>query len=126
MKDLAIFAVSSDRSRWLAARSAALASNIANADSPAYAAKDVVSFEQAMSSAGTTVARTSAEHMSSGPYGRAEIETVPRAGGERKHSDNTVNLETELAALGDTRAQHAAVTGVVASFHRMLMSSVKG
>ena len=49
MQDLGIFSIASQRTRWLAASGATFASNIANADTPGYTARDVTSFEAALS-----------------------------------------------------------------------------
>lgn len=126
MQDLALFAIASDRNRWLATRSAAVADNIANADTPGYKARDVPSFEAALSSGAAVVSRTSASHLSPTQFGARAYDLVARASDVPKHSGNTVSLETELTALGEVRSQHSAVAGVVAAFHRMLLSSVKG
>jgi len=126
MKDLALFAIASQRNHWLAARSSALASNIANADTPGFKAKDVPAFEAALEAAGTQMQRTSADHLSASDSGSQKFELLARPSGVGKHSGNTVGLEAELTALGDARSQHMTVTGIVGAFHRMLLSSSKG
>jgi flagellar basal-body rod protein FlgB len=126
MQDLAVFSVAQARSRWLAARASAIANNIAHADSPGYKARDVAPFEQALKSAAATVTRTQAGHMSISDSSETQFELVHRAVGTTKHSGNGVSLEAEMASLGDARSQQSAVTGVIAAFNRMLLSSVKG
>jgi flagellar basal-body rod protein FlgB len=126
MDDLALFSIASDRNRWLATRSAALADNIANADTPNFKAKDVPSFEAALSSANVAMLRTNGNHLAPTQFGARAFETVARPGEVPKHSGNTVSLETELANLGETRSQHSMVSGVISAFHRMLLSSVRG
>lgn len=126
MEDLTLFAIASQRNRWLATRGAAIADNIANADTPGFKAKDTPSFEAVLTSGTVGVQRTDAKHLTPAQFGARAYDLVARAGGEPKHSGNTVSLETELANLGDVRSQHSAVTGIVSAFHRMLMSSVKG
>lgn len=126
MDDLALFSIASDRNRWLATRSAALADNIANADTPNFKAKDVPSFEAALSSANVAMLRTNTNHLAPTQFGARAFDTVARPGEVPKHSGNTVSLETELANLGETRSQHSMVSGVISAFHRMLLSSVRG
>ena len=126
MQDLAIFAIASQRNRWLATRSAAIADNIANADTPGFKAKDVPSFEAALTSSATAVARTDSRHLAPAQFGAKAYDLVQRASDSTKHSGNTVSLESELTNLGDVRSQHSAVTGIVSAFHRMLLASVKG
>ena len=126
MEDLALFSIASDRNRWLATRSAALADNIANADTPGFKARDVPSFEAAMNSASAAMLRTNANHMAPTQFGARTYDLVQRPGEVPKHSGNTVSLETELASLGETRSQHSLVSGVIGAFHRMLLTSVRG
>lgn len=126
MQDLALFAVGSQRAKWLAARGAALAGNIANADTPGYRARDVATFEQALASGAMRVAQTNAAHLHPNEPGDRQFDLVPRDGSEPKHSGNTVSLEEEMAALGQVRSQHALVSGVVGAFQRMLLQSSRG
>ncbi len=126
MDDLALFAIGSQRSRWLATRSAALADNIANADTPGFKARDVPSFAAAMSSGAASMTRTDGKHLAPTQFGARAFDLIQRPSDVPKHSGNTVSLETELANLGEVRSQHSVVSGVIGAFHRMLMSSVKG
>lgn len=126
MDDLALFSIASDRNRWLATRSAALADNIANADTPGFKARDVPTFEAALNAASVAMLRTNANHLAPTQFGARTFELVNRPGEVPKHSGNTVSLETELANLGEVRSQHSLVTGLVGAFHRMLLSSSKG
>ncbi len=126
MQDLTLFAIASQRNRWLATRSAAVADNIANADTPGFKARDVPSFEAVMTSEAMAVKRTSATHLTPTQFGARAYELVARPSDVPKHSGNTVSLESELTTLGEVRSQHSAVSGIVAAFHRMLMSSTKG
>lgn len=126
MQDLTLFAIASQRNRWLATRSAAVADNIANADTPGFKARDVPSFEAVMTQNTVGVTRTSAMHLAPTQFGARPYELVARPSDVPKHSGNTVSLESELTTLGDVRSQHSAVSGVVSAFHRMLLASVKG
>jgi flagellar basal-body rod protein FlgB len=126
MKDLALFSIASQRTQWLGARSAALANNIANADTPGYKARDVAPFEAALASAAVVPVRTNAAHQAPEGAGSRNWDLVPRPAVTAKHSGNTVSAEVELMQLGDVRSQHSLVTGIVSSFHRMLLSSAKG
>jgi flagellar basal-body rod protein FlgB len=126
MDDLALFSIASDRTRWLATRSAALADNIANADTPGFKARDVPSFEATLKSANMAMQRTNSNHLAPTQFGARTFDLVNRPGEVPKHSGNTVSLEAELANLGETRSQHSLVSGVIGAFHRMLLTSSKG
>jgi flagellar basal-body rod protein FlgB len=125
MHDLTLFAVASQRNRWLATRSAAIADNIANADTPGFKARDVPSFEAALTSS-VAVSRTDSKHLAPSQFGAKAYDLIARATDATKHSGNTVSLESELTNLGEVRSQHSAVTGIVSAFHRMLLASVRG
>jgi flagellar basal-body rod protein FlgB len=45
--------------------------------------------------------------------------------GETTHSGNNVSLENELLKLGETSSQFALNTGLIKSFNRMIMASLK-
>lgn len=126
MHDLALFAIASDRNRWLAARAATVSSNIANADTPGYRSQEVVPFEAALELASVRPVQTHAGHLVPDGPGDRRFEVRPREDQAHKHSGNTVDLESELTQLGEIRSQHSVVTGVVSAFHRMLLQSSKG
>jgi flagellar basal-body rod protein FlgB len=126
MANLTIFAVGHERSRWLAARAAATAMNVASADTPGYRARDVAPFDAVMKTASVDMARTQAAHIDAPAATRRTIEIAPRSGDTDKHSGNSVSLETEMAKIGEIRGQQSLVIGVLGAFHRMLISSVKG
>jgi flagellar basal-body rod protein FlgB len=126
MEDLALFSISSQRNRWLATRGAAIADNIANADTPGFKARDVPSFAAVMNAGTATMSRTDGKHFAPTQFGARSFDLVQRATDVPKHSGNTVSLETELANLGEVRSQHSLVSGIVGAFHRMLLSSTKG
>lgn len=125
MSDLALFAIASHRTRWLAARSAALAENVANADTPGFKARDVASFDATLQATGMALAQTSAGHLAPTDAPAGAFELGERRSENVKHSGNTVDLETEMMQLGDTRTMHSMVSGVIAAFNRMLLSSSK-
>ena len=126
MQDLAIFAIAHQRTRWLEARTAVLAHNIANADTPGFQARDIAPFESTMNKVRVGIGRTQATHIVPEGLAGGEFELRPRDGSEGKISGNSVSLELEMASLGEARSQHSVVTGVLGAFHRMLMSSVRG
>jgi flagellar basal-body rod protein FlgB len=120
-----IFSVGFERSRWLSARVAVIADNVANSDTPGYRAKDLPPFAAQLEAASHDLNRSNAGHLPLGAL-RGGLEPVPRSERSAKHSGNGIGLETEMAALGDTRAQQLMATGVIGAFHRMLLSSVRG
>jgi flagellar basal-body rod protein FlgB len=126
MQDLALFSIGAQRCRWLSARIAAVAGNVANADTPGFKAQDVAPFEAVLRTAGVTLGRTQPAHLAPEIGGTGGLDLLPRTSPVLKHSGNGVSLELEMAALGEARSQHAAVTGILGAFHRLLLSASRG
>lgn len=125
MQDIAIFRIGHERARWLAARVAAVASNVANADTPGYRARDIPSFEEVYGGVRMEAARTSTQHLAPEQAAGESYGIVLRERSGEKHSGNNVSLDAEMASLGEARGQQAAVAGVMGAFHRMLLASVR-
>jgi len=123
---MAIFAISTQRMEWLSARQSAIASNIANADTPGYRARDVAPFSSYLDGSQFDLAVTSPDHQSTNSGQRFPVQTSARSGGEVKHSGNTVSLERELIRAGQVQSDHTLAASIVKSFHQMLASAVRG
>ncbi len=126
MQGIHIFSIGFERNRWLAARLSVIATNVANADTPGYKARDVMPFEATLTAARSDHQRATIGHLPVEEHLGRTFDMVPRDGVSSKHSGNGVSLETEMARLGDARSQQSMVTGVLGAFHRMLLSSAKG
>ncbi|MDZ4843311.1 MAG: flagellar basal body protein [Hyphomicrobium aestuarii] len=126
MSDIGIFTIGHERMRWLASRVAVVASNVANADTPGYRAKDIPSFEEAVGSVQMQMSVTSPQHLAPQSIGSERYGVLVREQPSEKHSGNSVSLDGEMAILGESRGQQAAVAGIMGSFNRMLLSSVRG
>ncbi|MEM8539560.1 MAG: flagellar basal body protein [Pseudomonadota bacterium] len=100
----------------MSVRQSAIASNIANANVPSYKATDTVSFSDTLANAASTLAATDGKH-----FGAPGSSTQYQA-----HStERSVSLETELVKSGEVRSAMQLNTGIVTSFHRMLLMTVK-
>lgn len=122
-----IFALASQHSKWLENRRLAIASNIANANTPGYRALDVPSFTTAVESARLELAKTSGSHMdgSGAANASAQFDVAEREHADAFHSGNNVNVDQEFIASGEVARSHALNTAIVRSFHRMLLVSAK-
>ncbi len=110
-----IFGLAERRLQWLDQRQSVLAQNIANADSPNYAARDVTPFRSILASASEPV-RTSSLHMNaSGTSGDVSVrrERVPV---ERTPDGNSVSLEDQMMKVADTDTNQQLVTTVVRKY----------
>jgi len=99
---------------WLDRRQQVIAQNIANADTPGYAARDVQPFARMLARTGAgavAMSRTAPQHMlpssAAAAAGRPE-----RLAQERTHDGNAVRLEQELARAAETETQHELAIGL--------------
>jgi len=125
MQPVNLFDIASKQAQWLSVRQAAIAGNIANANTPGYIAGDVEPFEKVLERGPSSLAATQAGHLGG-------VETV---GFEVRHDDttgsilpsgNSVVLEDELVKAGEVRRSFELNTGIVRAFHSMLMLASKG
>lgn len=127
MTGVYLFDLASQQARYLAVRQATIASNVANANTPDYKARDVVPFAQVLSRAGSTtgLAMTASAHVTAGEN---QIPTKPVSAADAwdaLQTSSSVSLEQEMLKAGEVSRDHTLNTGIVKAFHRMLMSSVK-
>lgn len=129
MEPIQLFALASRQSEWLGARQEVVATNIANANTPKFKAKDLSPFEAVMKSTGHQIgmAKThpghiGANHMSD----RVEV-IQPDLNNEIgvQESGNTVALGQEMTKTGEIKRQYELNASLVKSFHRMMLMTVK-
>jgi flagellar basal-body rod protein FlgB len=125
MSPIELFSIASQHNRWLSARQATIAGNIANANTAGYKALDVEPFEMAMEQARLAMAVTSSTHLL--PAGAEASAAVVRneVPWEITHSGNSVSLEQELIKAGDVNRAFRLNTSVIKAFHRMILASAK-
>lgn len=113
----------------LSHRQRAIATNIANVDTPWYQATEI-RFEQALRDAlGTSddlaLATTHAAHLGRLP---ASADTVisqgPAPGTARRNDGNTVDLDREMALLAETGLRYTALASIVAAKYAGLRTAV--
>ena len=118
MGEINLFAVASQQAQWLSVRQSAISQNIANANTPGYRAIDVEPFAKTLEQVSLSATQTAGGH----------IAATSAGGGERKYqtiSGNSVSLEQELIKADEVNRAYAVNAGIVKSFHRMLMMSVR-
>jgi flagellar basal-body rod protein FlgB len=102
MSVIHLFDLGSQQARWLAARHIAVASNIANANTPGYKAVDLPPFEIVINDSAVTLNTTNPLHIGVDPLS-AEAPSFKDEGSpwEVSHSGNSVSLEQELLKSGE-------------------------
>jgi flagellar basal-body rod protein FlgB len=108
-----------------------LASNIANADTPGYVARDM-NFAQALREAtGTgaasgTLAATSAGHMAPAGGARAETNLQYASPSQTNLDRNTVDMDRERANFADNSVKYEATLRFINGNVRTMLEAIKG
>ena len=126
MTPIYLFDVMSQHNSWLSARQSLVAQNVANASTPGFKALDVKAFTETLDQTRLDMAQSQKAHFSLGAEAIIEPEIDAEAAGETSHSGNNVALERQFAKSGEIARSFALNTGVMKSFHRMLLLSTKG
>jgi flagellar basal-body rod protein FlgB len=109
---IGLFDVAEKRLVWNAQRQSVLAGNIANANTPAYQARDIDSFSSVLAGqGGVAPTRTQPGHLAGTlPSGLASLtKNPPKA---RSLDGNSVALDEQLTKVADTETTQALVTTV--------------
>lgn len=104
-------------------RNAAIAANIANADTPGYRAVDI-SFRQAAETAGLLLAATHPQHLRAAPeVPRDSVHVSP--GGERRDG-NTVDVDREMVNLARNQIEYQFLARALGGRFRKLKEAITG
>ena len=126
MSSIYLFNIASQRSHWLAMRQETVSSNIAHANTPGYAARDVQPFEAVLQSSHLAMATSDPSHVADSIQGPESVADEEEDSWQTYDSGNTVSIEKELVKAGEVNSAFALNNSVVKSFHRMLLASAKG
>ena len=125
MSQLYLFALASQNAKWLHARQALVAGNVANASTPGYQAVDLKPFSAFLDKSAENIATTNPAHLSFASLGSGKTQTVQSGSPDTTLSGNSVSLEAEMVKLGDINRSLSLNTNIQRVFHQMLMTAVK-
>ncbi len=126
MQPIQLFDLASRQAQWLAVRQNVVAGNIANVNSPEYRAKDIAPFQAVLETTGTRMAVTNPAHMSdAGIYSAEVTEASLEQSVGVQESGNTVSLESEMMKAGQIKRDYELSAGLVKSFHRMMLMTLR-
>lgn len=127
MQPIQLFALASRQAEWLTVRQEVVATNIANANTPQYKAKDVASFDAVLDNTSMRMARTNAAHFGDSSISN-NVKVEEAALNDEigiQESGNTVALSKELSKAGEVKRQYELSANLVKSFNSMMLLTVK-
>ncbi len=123
---LYLFELASSQARYLELRQSTIATNVANANTPGFRARDVEPFDKVLDGVPVRLATTSPSHIQLAAAETDTRATAKKDSWEVVHSGNSVSLEQEMIKGSDVNRDYSMNAAIVRSFHRMVLSSAKG
>ena len=126
MQPIQLFELASKQSHWLTVRQSVVAGNIANANTPGYATRDVAAFEAVLDKTQPQVrmAATQPGHIQEDLL-RGAVRSGIFDDVDVQPSGNSVNLPEEMSKTGEIKRMYELNTAMVKSFHRMMLMTVR-
>ena len=125
MQPMQLFNLAFRQNEWFAQRQSVISSNVANANTPGYKARDVESFDAAMSTS-VPMAATNPDHFASAEHDAIRNQDNGPGQADVLVSGNDVNLEQEFLKSNDVMRGYTLNTQIMKTFDRMLQSVTKG
>ena len=128
LPELPLFSMLRTRMRWLNQRQDVLAQNVANADTPAYVARDLraLDFDKVLKgeTSGGTLTVTNPRHIAVTPTSTGAFEDYQTPDQESTPDGNAVSLEAEMIKVSDTQAQFQAAANIYAKTMSMMRTAI--
>ena len=128
LQDLPLLSMLRQRMTWLNQRQDLLSQNVANADTPAYVARDLraLDFDQALKTetSGGRMTTTNVRHISIAPQQMSKFEDYETPDQESNPDGNAVSLEQEMIKVSETQAQFQAATNLYAKAMSMMRTAI--
>ncbi len=120
-----LFDLAASEARWLAVRQAVVAENVANANTPGYAAKDVAPFDSVYQQTSLQLATDNPRQIGNDPLDVESAAGKDEQPWEVTLSGNSVSMEHEMLKANEVSRMYAMNTGIVKAFHQMMSLSLK-
>ncbi len=126
MQPIQLFELASKQSHWLTVRQTVVAGNIANANTPGYATRDVAAFEAVLDKTQPQVrmAATQPGHIQEDLL-RGAVRSGSFDDVDVQPSGNSVSLPDEMSKTGEIKRMYELNTGMVKAFHRLMLLTVR-
>jgi flagellar basal-body rod protein FlgB len=124
---LPIFNLLTQRMTWLSARQSVLSENVANADTPDFASRDLKPMDfSALLGSASAPRITNAKHISLLSQSAVPIEPVKAAAQGGTPGGSEVSLEEEMIKLSDTQVQYQTATNLYQKAVNMFRTALGG
>jgi flagellar basal-body rod protein FlgB len=132
LPDIPLLSMLKTRMAWLNQRQDILSQNVANADTPGYAAhdlkpvdfSDILNDTMPMTQAGGSLMTTDPRHIAIGPAAPSQFDDFEVHDVEANPSGNSVSLEQEMIKVADTQAQFQAATNLYAKAMTFMKTAI--
>ena len=127
--NISFFALTSDRLNWLSARQKVTSENVANANTPGFKARDVVSFSDVLNGSrtgGVRLATTHAGHVGGlGGGGKNVAQMTDPTATSRSLDGNSVDIESQAMRASETADQYRMAADLYRKGFEMLGLAVR-
>lgn len=120
-QNLEIFRMAHAMASHAGARQAVIARNMANADTPGYAAQDIAPFAESYARGETRLRASRAGHVGASP---GDHELAARPDAPRDPNGNSVSLETEMLNAVAVKRQHDRALAIYKSSLTVLRAAI--
>ena len=125
MGPLYLFELASSQARWLELRQSTIATNVANANTPGFKARDVEPFSKVLDGTPVRLATTSPAHLQLSAAETDTRATAKKDSWDVVHSGNSVSLEQEMIKGSDVNRDYSTNSAIMRLFNRMILAGVK-
>lgn len=121
-----LFAGLAGRLQFLAARTNVIAENIANADTPGYAARDLKSVDFKRLAHAAALKTSDPRHISSAGPATSAYTAISSPDGEASLNGNDVSVETQMMKLSETRMDYQLASSVYRKGVELIRLAARG
>ncbi|HWU61394.1 MAG TPA: flagellar basal body rod protein FlgB [Ensifer sp.] len=130
MQPIQFFQLASQQAQWLSVRQNVISTNVANADTPGFKAKDLVPFTEYLDAAtsrsdSVSMISTNPLHFADASQQTMNIRQVDDKSGKISASGNNVGLAQEMIKANEARQDYDLNTGLVKSLNKMMLMVVR-
>jgi flagellar basal-body rod protein FlgB len=129
MPDMPLLSVLRERMSWLHHRQDVLSTNVANADTPGYVARDLKpqdfsSLLRGETRHGSALLSTDPRHITMKPGSSSRFEDVEAADSVANPNGNAVSLEQEMIKVSETQAEFQAAANLYAKAMTLMKTAI--